>query len=167
MLVARRTNRDHPTLIPGVGTYFVLHDNTIPKDDRRKKRTVDLWRTQVNFSLIPGSNLIPSTIYFVLYHSNCHVVIILCDVGGGSTGVIEEPRHRPLLLVSYRTARIRELPPPADWPGNYPTQSLPTETSNGSKPLTTPNSEVASILWCSARYSTLARLPLPYLPSFC
>ena len=32
--------------------------------------------------------------------------------GGGSTGVIQESRHRPLLLVSYRTARIRELPPP-------------------------------------------------------
>ena len=32
--------------------------------------------------------------------------------GGGSTGVIQEPRHRPLLLVSYRTARIREFPPP-------------------------------------------------------
>ena len=38
--------------------------------------------------------------------------------GGGSTGVIQEPRHRPLLLVSYRTARIRELPPPADWSGH-------------------------------------------------
>ena len=55
---------------------------------------------------------------FVVYPSNCHVAIILCDVGGGSTGVIQEPRHRPLLLVSYRTARIRELPPPADWPGH-------------------------------------------------
>ena len=38
--------------------------------------------------------------------------------GGGSTGVIQEPRHRPLLLVSYRTARIREPPPPADWSGH-------------------------------------------------
>ena len=55
---------------------------------------------------------------FVVYPSNCHVVIILCDVGGGVTGVIREPRHRPLLLVSYRTSRIRELPPPADWPGH-------------------------------------------------
>ena len=31
--------------------------------------------------------------------------------GGGSTIVIPEPRHRSLLLVSYRTARIREFPP--------------------------------------------------------
>ena len=38
-------------------------------------------------------------------------------LGGASTAVIREPRHRPLLLVSYRTVRIRELPPPADWPG--------------------------------------------------
>ena len=50
---------------------------------------------------------------FVVYPSYCHVIIILCDVGGrGPTGVIREPRHRPLLLVSYRTARMRESPQP-------------------------------------------------------
>ena len=54
---------------------------------------------------------------FVVYPSNCHITIILCDTGG-STGVTREPRHRPLLLVSYRTAIIREFPPPADWPGH-------------------------------------------------
>ena len=54
---------------------------------------------------------------FDVYPSNCHFVIIICDLGGGSTGVVPEPRHRPLLFVSYRTARIREFPPPAGWPG--------------------------------------------------
>ena len=42
------------------------------------------------------------------------VILFSATLGGGSTAVIREPRHRPLLLVSYRTARIRELPPPAD-----------------------------------------------------
>ena len=46
------------------------------------------------------------------------VILFSATLGGGSTGVIQEPRHRPLLLVSYRTARIRELPPPADWSGH-------------------------------------------------
>ena len=78
------------------------------------------------------------------------MLLFSATLGGGSTGVIQEPRHRPLLLVSYRTARIRELPPLADWQGHKHTQSLATETPNGSNPLTTPNSEVASILRCSA-----------------
>ena len=39
------------------------------------------------------------------------LLLFSATLGGGSTGVIREPRHRPLLLVSYRTARIRELPP--------------------------------------------------------
>ena len=63
VLIARRTNRDHHILTPGVGTYFILHDNSIPSDGRCQKRTLDLWRTQVNFPLIPGGNLIPSIIY--------------------------------------------------------------------------------------------------------
>ena len=37
--------------------------------------------------------------------------------GGGSTGVVREPRHRPLALVAYRTASTREFPPRADWSG--------------------------------------------------
>ena len=43
------------------------------------------------------------------------IVILLfsATLGGGSTGVLREPRHRPLLLVSYRAARIREFPPPS------------------------------------------------------
>ena len=62
-------------------------------------------RTWINFSLL-----------YIL-----RIVMLLlfsATLGGGSTGVIRETRHRPLLLVSYRTARIRELPPPADWPGH-------------------------------------------------
>ena len=105
-------------------------------------------------------------VFIVVYPSNRHVIII-CDVGWGSIGVVRELWHRPLLLVCYRTARIRELPPPADWPGHYHTQSLETETPHGSKSLTTPNSEVASIQRCPAPYSALAWLPLPYLPSLC
>ena len=46
------------------------------------------------------------------------LLLFSATMGRGCTGVIREPRHRPLLLVSYRTARIRELPPPADWPGH-------------------------------------------------
>ena len=53
--------------------------------------------------------------------------------------MIQEPRHRLLLLVSYRTARIREFSPPSRLAGEFKhTQSLATETPNGSKPLTTP-----------------------------
>ena len=58
-------------------------------------------------------------------------------------------------------------PPLADRPGHQHTQSLATETPNGSKPLTTPNSEVASILRCSAPYRALAWLLLPYTRSPC
>ena len=88
--------------------------------------------------------------------------------GGGSTGVVREPRHRPLLLVSYRTAGIRECPPPStDRPGFSHTQFLVTETGNGSKLSTYLNSKVASILRYSAPYGALAWLPLPYLPSLC
>ena len=36
---------------------------------------------------------------------------------GGSTGVVRDPRHRPLTLVAYRTASTRKFPPPADWSG--------------------------------------------------
>ena len=54
-------------------------------------------------------------VHFVVYPSNCHAIIILCDVpgGGGSTGgVVREPRHRPLTPVAYRTASsTREFPP--------------------------------------------------------
>ena len=64
----------------------------------------------------------------------------------GSTGVTREPGHRPLLLVSYCTARPKiHRPPPAKWPGLYHTQSRATETPNGRKPLTYPN-EVAWML---------------------
>ena len=42
------------------------------------------------------------------------VMLLLFSVtsGGGSTGVIREPRHRPLTLVAYRTASTRDFPPP-------------------------------------------------------
>ena len=86
---------------------------------RRKKQNRFVWFLMTE-NTARGVRYLPrlNKYLFVVYPSNCHVVIILCDVGGGSTGVIREPRHRPLLLVSYRTARIRELPHPADWPGH-------------------------------------------------
>ena len=39
------------------------------------------------------------------------MLLFSATLGGGSAGVIREPRHPSLLLVSYRTARIREPPP--------------------------------------------------------
>ena len=39
------------------------------------------------------------------------------SAGGGSTGVVREPRHRPLLLVPYRTASTRESSPPSQLTG--------------------------------------------------
>ena len=50
----------------------------------------------------------------LLYILRIVMLLFSATLGGGYTGMIHEPRHRPLLLVSYRTARIRELPPPAD-----------------------------------------------------
>ena len=48
---------------------------------------------------------------YVVHPSNSHIIIRRDVGGGGSTGVVREPRHRPLLFVSYRTARIRVSPP--------------------------------------------------------
>ena len=50
---------------------------------------------------------------FIVYPSNCHIIIILCDVGDGSTGTVLEPRHRPLHIVSYHDASTREFPLPS------------------------------------------------------
>ena len=55
---------------------------------------------------------------FVVYPSNCYVVIILCDVGGGF--------HWRDTRAAAPTAASRLLsycqnpgtPPPADWPGH-------------------------------------------------
>ena len=44
--------------------------------------------------------------------------------GGGSTGVVREPRHRPLFLVPYRTASTREFSPPSQLAGALNTRSL-------------------------------------------
>ena len=128
---------------------------------RKRMHSIRRLRTKLPFR----SNILLCCISFEL--SCCYYS--LRRWGGGSTGVIREPRHWPLLLVSCRTARIREFPPPQPTGRgtNTHTQSLATETPNGSKPLTTPNSQVASILRCSAPYSTLAWLPLPYFLSLC
>ena len=55
---------------------------------------------------------------FVVYPSNCHVVIILCDVGGGlhwrdTRAAAQAAASR---LLSYR--QNPGTPPPADWPGH-------------------------------------------------
>lgn len=71
------------------------------------------------------------------YLWNCHAMITLYDVGGGgSTGVIREPRHWPLLVISHHTASTREPPPPSQLAGAQHKQARTAETPNGKKPLT-------------------------------
>ena len=97
--------------------------------------------------------------------SNCHIITILCDVGGGSTGVVREPRHRPLPLVFLSHCQN---------PGFLPHSRLAgalTHVVSGDRDsllwqtFDNPNTEVASILRCLAPYRGLAWLPSSYLPS--
>ena len=55
--------------------------------------------------------------HFVVYPSKLSYYYSLRRRGGGSTGVVREPRHRPLFLVSYRTASTRGFPPPSQLVG--------------------------------------------------
>ena len=60
--------------------------------------------------------------------------------GGGSPPaylVGREPRHRPLLLVPYRTASTRAPPPPSRLSGAL-THVVLNDRGNGTKPLTYP-----------------------------
>ena len=76
---------------------------------RKRMYSIRRFRTKLTFP----RNILLCCISFEL---SCYYS--LRRWGGSSTGVIREPRHRPLFLVSYRTARIWELPPPADCPGH-------------------------------------------------
>ena len=102
---------------------------------------------------------------FVAYPSNCHIITILCDVGGGSTGVVREPRHRPLPLVFLSHSQNPGFLPHSRLAGALTHVVSATETPYCGRLSTTPNSEVASILRCLAPYRGLAWLPSSYLPS--
>ena len=72
---------------------------------------------EILHALIPAS-LLRDRILFIRipFELSCYYYS-LRRWGGGSTGVIREPRHRPLLLVLYRTAKIWEFPPPSGLAG--------------------------------------------------
>ena len=105
----------------------------------------------------------------------CHVIRILCNVGGGAPLVWYESRGTGRCFSSSIVLRESGSPPPQPTGRGAMTRSLwRPRPPMVAKPLTTPNSEVASILRCSPPYSALASpcsalawLPLPYLPSLC
>lgn len=53
---------------------------------------------------------------YISFELSC-CVFSSATLGRASTGVGREPRHRPLLLVSYLDAITRDSAPQANWPG--------------------------------------------------